>query len=221
MQDLHQIGGPQAPCARTSCATAPAHLGGAHLDPTSDLYDGPDTKLHALPAGCRNAAFPVLHASRAEDWHTVEVRTALHVLAEEILRLRQQIAVVSVDRDRGIRDAMARAEDCAVHGATIRSEGHRAHYFSVVADRNDEERIAWLTAAHGIREAFVGRDDPVAKKVVAYVDAAARDAARIRKRYQPPTFADCQRAGSCEHPPTKPHEACEQLRFDVSRVGGS
>lgn len=213
------MSGPDSPCQRSACADEVAHVGGAHLDPTSDLYDGPESKLGALPLSCRSAAQAVLYASRADHWREVEVRTALHVMAEEILRLRSRVAAVSVDRDRGIRDAMKKAEDCAVHGEMIRHDAHQAHWFSVLADRNDAERVEWLGAAWHIRDAFATRGDPLARKVVAFVDAADKGAKRARKRFEAPSLADCERAGKCDHPTPQPHAACEQLTLDFDQAG--
>lgn len=207
------------PCDWEAHAAMAGHTFGAHRDPASDFYEGPDAALGALPGPCRRAAFVVLHASRAEHWHEVEVRTALHVMAEEILRLRSQVAAVQVDRDRGIREAMTRAEDCEFHGHTIRYESHSAYAFSVLAEQHDAERVAWLSACQQIRDAFSKRDDDLAKNVVAFVDAAGRSADRARKRFSAPTLADCDKAGRCEHPAPQPHAACEQLALDFSPIG--
>lgn len=214
--------GRDATCERTACADLTAHVGGVHLNPTSEMYDGPDTSLNALPEAARKAGCALLGASRQDGWRRQVVDVALDAMGREILRLREQVAHVRVDRDRGIREAMKLAEDCEHHGATIRSEGHQAYYFSVLAEQHDAERVAWLGAALAIRDAFqsaatrakVGAE--LAARVVGFVDAASRSADRARKRFNPPTFADCDRAGLCEHPPTKPHEACEQLRLALA-----
>jgi hypothetical protein len=210
--------GPTVPCERSACVDKPAHVGGAHLDPASEQYDGPDTALAALPGSCRRSAQTLLHAAREHGWDRRVVETALHELAREILDMRGRMGAAIADKARGIREAMARAEDCAVHGEMIRSEGHQAHYFSVLAEQHDAERVAWLSAAHSIRAAFAERDDPLAAAVVRYVDDAGKTADRARKRFAPPTFADCERAGRCEHPATVPHAACEQLRLDITEA---
>lgn len=175
---------------------------------------GPDTAMRALPSGPRTAGFAVLHAARADGWRVPEVEAAMREMSREILRLREQVAAVQVDRDRGIRDAMKRAEDCVEHGATIRSESHQAHWFSVLADANNEERVAWLSACQEIRKAFAEQQTDIGRQVVKFIDAAARDAKRIQGRRSAPTFADCQRAGRCEHPPTGQHAPCEKLRTE-------
>jgi hypothetical protein len=203
--------GPQDPCARTTCAGELAHLGGAHLDPHHRLYDGPDTSLRALAAVVRGPALELLHAARRDSWNPPAVNVALHRLAAEIHRLNQQIAAVRVDRDHGIRDALARAEDCAEHGAALRHERHQAYWFSILADRSDAERLVWLTGIDAISDARRGRDDQWAVTVRAHIQRVRRQARRARTSAPAPTLADCQRAGSCEHPHTDAHTACHRL----------
>jgi hypothetical protein len=199
--------GPQDPCARTTCADELAHLGGAHLDPHHRLYDGPDTSLRALAAVVRRPASALLHAARRDGWNLATVNLALHELAAEIHRLDRQIAAVRVDRDRGIRDAMARAEDCTEHGAALRHESHQAYWFSRLADHTDAERLVWLTGIDAISDALRGLDDEWATTVRAHIQQARR----VRAAATAPTLADCQRVGHCEHPPTDPHAACREL----------
>lgn len=202
--------GPTDPCERTSCAAEPAHPGGAHLDPTHPLYDGPDISLSALPAAVRLPAFALLHAARHDSWQLITVHRALHAFAREIHGLRDQIAAVRVDRDRGIRDALARAEDCTEHGEGLRHERHQAYWFSRLADRLDAERIIWLTAVDQTDEALAGRTDEPATAIRAHI-ARVRRQARTARAATAPTLADCRRAGRCEHPATAPHAACRQL----------
>jgi hypothetical protein len=203
--------GPQDPCARTTCSGEPAHLGGAHLDPHHRLYDGPDIRLRALAAAVRGPALDLLHAARRDGWNLPGVNVALHELAAEIHRLDRQIAAVRVDRDRGIRDALARAEDCTEHGAGLRHESHQAYWFSILADRADAERLVWLTGIDAISDALRGRDDQWATAVRAHIQRVRRQARRARTAAPAPTLADCHRAGHCEHPPTDAHAACYQL----------
>lgn len=213
--------GPDKPCRRTACAETPAHLGGAHLDPRNDLYDGLDSKLAALTYRCRPSASALLNAAKQDGWDVRLVQIALHDLIDEVDARHREAVACRADRDRGITEAMQRAEDCEQHGADIRYERHQSYWCSVEADRNNAERVAWVDAAFQIREAFANRSDPLAKKVVAFIDAAARGADRARKRHAAPTFADCQKAGRCEHPAPAPHAACEQLALDFSEMGAA
>jgi hypothetical protein len=135
----------------------------------------------------------------------------LHELAAEIHRLNRQIAAVRIDRDRGIRDALARAEDCTEHGAALRHESHQAYWFSILADHTDAERLVWLTGIDAISDALRGRDDEWATTVRAHIQRVRRQARRVRAAATAPTLADCQRAGHCEHPPTDAHAACREL----------
>lgn len=206
--------GPQAPCRRDACADGPAHLGGAHLDPTSEHYDGPDGTLRVLPLSCRKAAQNLLHTARREGWDQQIVNVALDALAREILDAKRHVAAASVDKDRGIREAMKRAEDCVQHGDDIRHEAHQAYWFWLQNQSLDQQRTAWLGACHDIEQAFRNDTSDVGKWVRKRVQAAGAEQTRIRKRYEPPTHADCEKAGKCEHPPAPPHGACEQMRLD-------
>jgi hypothetical protein len=172
--------------------------------------------LNAVDAGPRKAMWALLSAARANGWDVPLVEASLAELAEDLLRARRSAAAAHVDRDRGIREALARSEGCATHGAEIRFESHQAYAFSMLAEAHDEERVTWLTAAMNLRDAFAHADPAkvdkeLADKVVARVNAVDSAIKKIRKRYNAPTHADCQRAGRCEHPPTVPHAACRQL----------
>jgi hypothetical protein len=120
--------GPDQPCQRTTCNHDDNHLGGAHLNPYDRAhYDGIVTLYSAMPATVRTAAMPILlHVGAfgpvdpdSGDDARRAVETALTAAFEEIDRLRQQVAHVRVDADHKIRDAMARAVDCADHGRVI------------------------------------------------------------------------------------------------------
>lgn len=125
------------PCQRTgACIEAGPHPCGAHLDPRHPLYDGPITTLNALPGGPRRAAYALL-AAGAPTPEVVE-------MAEEILRLRGQVAAVRVDMDRQVTAAMRRAEDCAAHGEDIKRLEEQVLSFSRQADRNDAGRVELL-----------------------------------------------------------------------------
>lgn len=125
------------PCQRAgACTEAGPHPCGAHLDPRHPLYDGPITTLNALPGGPRRAAYALL-AAGAPVPEVVE-------MAEEILRLRSQVAAVRVDMDRQVGTAMRRAEDCAAHGEDIKRLEEQVQFFGQQADRNDAGRIALL-----------------------------------------------------------------------------
>ncbi|MEV8504507.1 hypothetical protein AB0368_06700 [Actinoplanes sp. NPDC051475] len=203
--------GPLDACQRSTCAGEATHPGGVHLDPTHRLYDGPDISLRALPSAVREPAIALLHAARRDSWNLTAVHMALHRLAREIHRLQAQVAAVQVDRDRSVRAAIARAEDCAEHGPDLRYEQHQAYWFSRLVEAKDAERVVWLSAVHDINRALTGRSDDWAAALRAHLAQIQRQAAKTRAGGDAPTLADCQRAGRCEHPPTDPHVACQQL----------
>lgn len=96
-------------CERSTCPTP--HDAREHLDPRHERYDGPGVEVTALPAGPRAAARALIAAGGPVP----EVID----LVREIHALRDQVAHVRVDADRKVREASARALDCADHGRTI------------------------------------------------------------------------------------------------------
>jgi hypothetical protein len=138
--------GPDKPCRRTVCASGPAHVGGAHIDPRHPLYDGPTTTVNALPMTARDACYNLLHAGASVP-DVVD-------LAREIHRLRDQVAAVRVDMDRQVRAAMRRADDCGEHGKDIRRLEEQVHHFDKAADKNDAGRVALLGGLHQLEDAI-------------------------------------------------------------------
>jgi TPR repeat protein len=144
--DLAREYGPDKPCKRTACADGDPHLGGAHINPRSPLYDGPSTTVNALPTTARDTCRNLL-AAGASVPDVVD-------LANEIHRLRDQVAAVRVDMDRQVRAAMQRAGDCEEHGKDIRRLEEQVHYFDRAADKNDAGRLALLSGLHPIEDAI-------------------------------------------------------------------
>jgi hypothetical protein len=143
--------GPDRPCKRTACATADPHLGGAHIDPRKPLYDGPTTTVNALPMAARDACYNLLHAGAS-------VPDVID-LAEEIHRLRDQVAAVRVDMDRQVRAAMQRAGDCEEHGKDIRRLEEQLAHFDKAATRDNAGRLALLNGLYPIEDAVRGLQD--------------------------------------------------------------
>lgn len=199
-------------CERTICAARDPHLAGRHLDPRDELYDGPGTMLAALPEEAYNPAVRILRQAPALMPEVVD-------LCHYIERLRRQVAAAQVDKDRQVLAAAKRAEDCEHHGEEIRHQRHQAHWFSVLADANDDERAMWVQTCFGMVQLFQNNDPQQAARYEKALKKGSQAANRIRSRHTAPTVADCQRAGRCEHPDTKPHRACEQLTlFEVADV---
>jgi hypothetical protein len=138
--------GPDKPCKRTTCADGSAHLGGAHIDPRSALYDGQDTTVNALPMAARDACRALL-AAGASVPEVVD-------LAQEIHRLRRQVAAVQVDKDRQVRAASERALDCEAHGKDIRRLEEQVAHFEKAAEQNNAGRLALLGGLGPIEDAI-------------------------------------------------------------------
>jgi hypothetical protein len=144
--DLAREYGPDRPCRRSACATTDPHLGGAHIDPRNPLYDGPTTTVNALPMVARDACYNLLHAGASVP--------DLVDLANEIHRLRDQVAAVRVDMDRQVRAAMQRAGDCEEHGKDIRRLEEQVDHFDKLASQNDGGRVALLGGFFQLEDAI-------------------------------------------------------------------
>lgn len=140
--------GPDATCERSVCQGEHAHKGGEHTNPRSPRYDGPHVTVTALPEGPRRAARALL-AAGAPVPDVVD-------LVKEIHRLRDQVAAVTVDKDRQVQAAFARSESCEAHGEEIAQLGTQLHASDQRAERNDRGRIALLSFPHDIEKL---RDD--------------------------------------------------------------
>jgi hypothetical protein len=138
--------GPNKPCQRTACADGDPHLGGVHIDPRNPLYDGPDITVNALPAVARDACRNLL-AAGASVPDVID-------LANEIHRLRDQVAAVRVDMDRQVWAAMQRAGDCGEHGKDIHRLEEQVDHFDRAAAQNDAGRVALLGGLHQLEDAI-------------------------------------------------------------------
>jgi hypothetical protein len=180
--DLATEYGPNKPCQRTSCAAGGPHLGGAHIDPRSPLYDGPEITVNALPAAARDACYNLLHAGAS-------VPDVID-LAKEIHRLLDQVAAVRVDMDRQVRAAGVRALDCEEHGKDIARLEEQLTHSDKSARQNDAGRVALLSGFHAIEDGItvlrdkIKRGDPVPElsKVLDVFGKAIERASAAHKR---------------------------------------
>lgn len=156
----------EARCQRSGCTAdgtlVADHQGKEHLDPGSPLYDGPGILLNAMPMSCRRQMLAAWHAAMSDDVPLHVRQAVLHALdaaGREIDRLRQQVAAVRVDADHQIRDAMARAADCDVHGDDIRTLDEQLRIWAADRDRIERARVALLGEHHVIDQLLDGWDD--------------------------------------------------------------
>lgn len=99
-------------CQRTPCAGLDPHPGGRHLDQRDELYDGPQTQLDAASMHIRDSARKIIREASALTPEVIDLITYIE-------HLQNQVAAVRVDRDRQVREALRRSEDCAAHGEEI------------------------------------------------------------------------------------------------------
>jgi hypothetical protein len=139
--------GSDATCQRTTgpCVEKQPHRAGEHLDPRHPLYDGPNTTIDALNAAPRRAAYALIRAG-APVPEVVD-------LVEEIHRLKAQTGHLMVDADRRERAAIERALDCTAHGERIAELEKQADQFWRDANRNNEARMAVISAFHPLQKA--------------------------------------------------------------------
>lgn len=156
-------------CAPAPCRDDAGHVGGDHLNPRSEHYDGP-----ILPGYREGEAWRTILAVLPD---TPETRVAVHHLVEAHREADQQAVHARVDRDRGIREAMARSLSCEEHGREIEELGRQLGAADQRAERNDRARLALLGFTHAVDELVrahrEGRTDP-GLSVAKLVDALAK-----------------------------------------------
>lgn len=126
-------------CARSECAElerAP-HPAGLHLDQRSEFYDGPESALGVASIYIRDSARKIITEAPALMPEVMDLVTYCDFM-------RDQVAHVRVDKDRQIRDTMARSESCEHHGEQIKALGDQVHAFSGGERRHDAGRVAAL-----------------------------------------------------------------------------
>jgi hypothetical protein len=136
-------------CTRTKCAERPAHPAGLHLDQRSEFYDGPDIQLGALSMYVRASARKIVREAPALTPELVDLVTYIGFLEDQATACR-------VDRDRGIREASARALDCEAHGEVIKGLEDQVTAFDESGRRSEAGRLALLGFLHAVDEATKG-----------------------------------------------------------------
>lgn len=134
-------------CSRLKCSgpDVPVHPAGLHLDQRSEFYDGPDGLLGATSMYVRPSARKIISEAPELTPEVVDLVTYIEFLG-------QQVAHVSVDRDRKVREAMARSESCEHHGEEIHELAQQVHHFDESYHRADQGRVAVLGLLHAVDE---------------------------------------------------------------------
>jgi len=134
-------------CSRLKCSgpDVPAHQAGQHLDQRSEFYDGPDTQLQATSMYVRGSARKIIRDAPALTAEVVDLVTYIDYLGDQATHAR-------VDRDRGIREASARALDCDAHGEVIRGLEEQVAAFDSAQRRADAGRLALLGLTFAVDE---------------------------------------------------------------------
>lgn len=129
----------KATCTRTKCTELerPAHPAGLHLDQRSEFYDGPGGALGVASVYIRDSARKIIAEAPALMPEVMDLVTYCDFM-------RTQVAHVQVDRDRQVREAMARSGDCEHHGEEIKALGDQVHTFSEAERRHNAGRLAVL-----------------------------------------------------------------------------
>lgn len=127
----------KATCRRSKCADLPAHPGGRHLDQRDELYDGPGSALGAASIYVRDSARKIVQEAPGLMPEVMD-------LINGISWLQDQVTHTQVDRDRQVRDAMARSESCEHHGEEIRQLSGQLHHSDESDRRNNAGRVAAL-----------------------------------------------------------------------------
>lgn len=156
-------------CTRTKCAELAPHAAGLHLSQRSEFYDGPDGQLAATSMYVRGSARKIISDAPALTPEVVDLVTYIGFLEDQATHAR-------VDRDRGIREASARALDCADHGEQIKALENQVHHFDQSAARSEAGRLAVLGFLFAVDQFLDGT--PRADLTVAQLLAALKDASK-------------------------------------------
>lgn len=132
-------------CTRIKCSgeDVTVHQAGAHLDQRDELYDGPGTTLRAASLYIRDSARKIISEAPALMPEVMD-------LVNYVEFLGGQVAAVSVDRDRSVREAMARSGDCEHHGEQIKALSDQLWAFGESERRADAGRVALLGFLHAV-----------------------------------------------------------------------
>lgn len=161
-------------CTRTACADKPAHEAGRHLDQRSEFYDGPGGALGVASIYIRDSARKIVREAPEFMPEVMDLVTYCEFM-------RDQVAHASVDRDRGIREASARALDCEAHGEVIRGLEGQVSAIDASAQKNEKARLAllgFITAVDDLVEAHrTGRaENLTVDKLMAALAGASKKA---------------------------------------------
>jgi hypothetical protein len=132
-------------CTRTKCAEldrAP-HPSGVHLDQRHEFYDGPQTQMAATSMYIRDSARKIIRNAPELMPEVVDLVTYVGFLSDQTTHAR-------VDRDRGIREAGAKALDCEAHGEVIKGLQDQVHAFGKSAERSEAGRLVALGFLHAV-----------------------------------------------------------------------
>ena len=157
-------------CTRTKCAELEraSHPAGLHLDQRSEFYDGPNVQLAATSMYVRDSARKIIRDAPALMPEVVDLVTYVGFLEDQATRAR-------ADRDRGIREASARALDCADHGEVIKALEGQVHAFDQSARRSEAGRLAMLGFLFAVDKLLESpRSDLTVKQLLAALAGASK-----------------------------------------------
>ncbi len=158
------------------CADIPPHQGTRHLDPRDELYDGPSTTLQVLPGAVRESARKIISESP-------ELTPEVIDLANHILFLRDQVAHVSVDKDRSVREASRKSLDCEHHGEVIQGLEKQLDRFDESGRRSEAGRLALLGFLFEMDKAIEKpREDLTVAQLLGALKAASKSAHAAHQR---------------------------------------
>jgi hypothetical protein len=141
-------------------------------------------------------------------------------LERKVASYQDRLGAAYVDRDRGIQDALKRAEDCIEHGEEIRLLRHQAYSYWSAMNAADEICKIYVGLNFHLEDALAKEPglgaEPIpaglrVKMALIILANVKKAVAAARRRHVPVTLANCQRVEKCEHPEPPELCACEQL----------
>jgi hypothetical protein len=163
-----------------------------------------EIKANAAGIKARAAAWTLITMA-AESHNPQQARVLLESardLLEEMYRWKDNWSSTTVDRDRKVREAMVRSEDCAAHGEEIAALRSQLHLLDQAQQRTENGRIALLGMLYAIREFVTAQQTrgvavPDPRKIIAWLATAEKKTSAAHQRaFNPPRPTPGKKAGS-------------------------
>jgi len=125
-------------------------------------------------------------------------------LRERVTRLESRCGHLMVDADRREERALRQAESCEYHGEEIQRLRHMADWCWSNGNRQESARQSIVMVLFMLADKCEASESVPGAEVASWLRKAIDAQRKTGREPGFPTFADCQRAGGCDHPALSP-----------------